>query len=133
MIPEREEPLCAGQASVLAIGQPFNPYKRFPGALIPEPICRYRGVSPGAKLIYGRLCRYAGENGEAFPGMQRLAEETGFGETQARGYVKELERERFIAVDRTNRHYRPDGSGGSNNYAFLWHVAFSGHIGELRK
>jgi hypothetical protein len=55
-----------GRASV-NVGERFNPYQRFPGIFIPEPICMFRGLSPGAKLVYGRLCRYAGENGEVYP------------------------------------------------------------------
>ncbi len=86
-----------------AIGQPFNPFKRFLAAVIPEPVCRYRGISPGAKLTYGRLYRYAKENGVAFPAILTLAGETGMSETQARGYIKELEKQRFIAVDRESR------------------------------
>ena len=30
------------------VGQPFNPYKRFTGIFIPEPICKYKGLSPAA-------------------------------------------------------------------------------------
>jgi hypothetical protein len=37
----------------MKIGERFNPYKRFPGIHIPEPVCKYRGLSPGAKLVYG--------------------------------------------------------------------------------
>ena len=114
-------------------GQPFNPYGLFHGAFIPEAICKYRGLSPGAKVVYARLCRYAGKDGYAYPALKTLTKETGISETQARGYVKELEKERFIAVDRENRHYRKDGSGGSNRYSFLWHAAFVGDSGALRK
>ena len=116
-----------------AIGQVFNPYRRFPGTFIPEQICKYRGLSPGAKLVYGRLCRYAGKNGAAYPAVGTLADETGLGETQVRSYLKQLERERFIAVDRENRHYRNDGSGGSNGYLFLWHIAFTCDSGARSK
>ena len=117
----------------LRVGQPFNPYKLYCGSFIPEPISKYRGLSPGAKVIYGRLCRYAGEDGSAFPAVPTLADETGIGETQARGYVKELEQQRFINVDRENRHYRKNGSGGSNGYTFLWHAAYLGDLGSFRK
>lgn len=115
------------------VGQPFNPYKLFPGILIPEPVCKYKGLSPGAKMVYGRLCRYAGESGSAYPSVSTLGAEIGIGETQTRGYIKELEQGRFLAVDRQNRHFRKDGSGGSNSYVFLWHPAFIGDSGELRK
>jgi hypothetical protein len=100
---------------------------------MPEAICRYRGLSPGAKVIYARLCRFAGKGGSAYPAIGTLAKETGMSETQARGYLKELEKEHFIQVDRKNRHYRKDGSGGSNRYIFLWHPAFDGDSGAARK
>jgi hypothetical protein len=133
VISDRQAPPASSERAVPTFGQPFNPYKRFPGAQVPEGICRYKGLSPGAKLVYGRLCRYAGEDGAAYPSMSTLAEEVGMGETQAREYVKELEVARFLCVDRENRHYRKDGSGGSNNYVFLWHAAFSGDTGQFRK
>jgi hypothetical protein len=34
------------------IGERFNPYRIFNGIFIPEAICKYRGVSPGSKLVY---------------------------------------------------------------------------------
>src|SRR5215472_4251878 len=115
------------------VGQPFNPYKCFNGSFIPEQICRYRGLSAGAKLVYGRLCRYAGENGTAYPSTSALAGEVGLSETQVRTYIKELENNRFLRVDRENRRYRSNGSGGSNEYTFLFHKAFTGEPGEYRK
>src|SRR5438105_2445720 len=48
------------KARMVKIGERFNPQKRFCGSYVPEAIYKYRGLSPGAKLIYGRLCRYAG-------------------------------------------------------------------------
>lgn len=84
-------------------------------------------------MVYGRLCRYAGRAGLVYPSISTLASELGIGKTQARSYVRELEREGFIAVDRENRHFAPNGTGGSNRYVFLWHVALDGEQGELRK
>jgi Helix-turn-helix domain len=123
----------ASWSSARKPGEPFNPYGLFNGIFIPEAICKYRGLSLGAKMIYGRLCRYAGRNGAVYPAIPTLASELGIGKTQARTYVQELERKDFIAVDRENRHFSPNGSGGSNRYIFLWHVAFDGQEGQLRK
>jgi hypothetical protein len=129
-----ETPIGNSDATVdLVPGQRFNPFRRFAGIYIPEAVCKYRGLSAGAKLIYGRLCRYAGENGSAYPAISSLANEIGIRETQARAYIKELEKKRFIEVDRENRRYRKDGSGGSNFYFFLWHAAFTGALGESQK
>ena len=117
----------------LTPGEQFNPYGLFTGIFIPEAICKYRGVSLGAKMVYGRLCRYAGRDGAVYPALSTLASELGIGKTQARTYVQELERKHFIAVDRKDRHFGPNGAGGSNRYVFLWHVAFDGDEGQLRK
>ena len=84
-------------------------------------------------MIYGRLCRYAGRDGGVYPSILTLAAELGIGKTQARTYVQELERNSFITVDRENRHFGPNGTGGSNRYFFLWHIAFEGEQGRLRK
>lgn len=106
------------------IGEAFNPYGLFHGIHIPEYVCKYRGLSPGAKMAYGRFCRYAGRNGEAFPSISTLAKEIGLGETQARSYVAELVDEKFITIDTTK--------GKVNNYVFLWHKCFDGDIGYSR-
>lgn len=49
------------------IGDPFNPYGMFSGIWIPESLLKYSALSPSAKLLYGRLARFAGENGRCFP------------------------------------------------------------------
>jgi Helix-turn-helix domain len=108
------------------VGQRFNPYKRFLGIVIPEPVCKYRGVSLGAKLVYGRLCRYAGENGDAYPSVPTLGRELGISGKQARRYLRELEARKFIQSD--------PKPGERSHYFFLWHQAFSiGEVGIPRK
>ena len=84
-------------------------------------------------MVYGRFCRYSGSDGAVYPSIPTLASELGIGKTQARKYIQELEGEQFIKVDRENRRFRADGSGGSNWYVFLWHAAFDGEQGNLRK
>jgi hypothetical protein len=49
-------------------------------------------VSPGAKLAYGRLARYAGHDGKCLPAVGTLAREIGVGERHAQKYLGELER-----------------------------------------
>jgi hypothetical protein len=109
----------------LRIGQNFNPYKLFTGIFIPDALARYRGLSCGAKIAYGRLARFAGKNGECWPAVATLASEIGIGATQARAYIHELRDRRFIRVEQ-----RP---GTSGVYTFLWHEAFVGEIGNERK
>jgi hypothetical protein len=118
-------------ASVRKPGEPFNPYGLFHGIFIPEAICKYR--SPGAKMVYGRFCRYAGRDGAVYPSIPTLASELALGSTQARSYVQELERQRFIGVYRQVLQFGPNGVGGSNRYVFLWHTAFEGEQGRSRK
>ena len=47
-------------------GEPFNPVGLFHGIFIPEAICKYRGLPLGAKMVYGRLCRYAGRDAAVY-------------------------------------------------------------------
>ena len=98
------------------VGQEFNPYRQFKVVCIPEPVFLYRGLSQGAKLTYGRLVRYAGEDGKAFPAVGTLAAELDVSINQARRYLQELTAKRFIRVDPCD--------GKSNHYKFLWHEAF---------
>ena len=125
MASDRKERSRANGAPQLRVGQPFNPFKLFNGIFIPEALVRYRGLTLGAKIAYGRLTRYAGENGECYPSIPTLGNEIGIGATQARTYVHELCGKRFIAIEQ-----RP---GTSGVYTFLWHEAFAGEMGEKRK
>jgi len=92
---------------------------------IPEPICRYRGLTPGAKIALGRLFRCAGKNGKAYPAMPTLGVETGVGSKQVRRYVRELEDGAFIRCERE--------AGKASHYVFLWHAAYQGETGAARK
>ena len=60
-------------------GEPFNPFRLFNGLFVPEALARRRGLSPGAKLAYGRLARYAGQDGQCYPAVPTLAREIGVG------------------------------------------------------
>jgi len=100
----------------LRSGDPFNPYKRFTGIFIPEAVYQDSCLSIGAKLIYGRLCRYAGEDGDAYPSVPTLGSELLISPKQARRYVRELENQGFIRVDRV--------AGRSSHYTFLWRDEF---------
>lgn len=108
----------------MRVGERFNPHRMFDGVFIPEAICQYKGISPGAKLAYGRFCRFAGRTDEVFPSMATLGREIGCSANQARSYVKELIDDRFVEVERD--------PGRVNTYYFLWHSAFDGEIGAVR-
>lgn len=89
----------------------FNPYRRFIGAFLPNCILQLPSISQGAKLAWGRLAQYAGEDGEAYPSLKTLGEELGVKEAQARRYVEELEAVRLIE--------REDQPGKPSRY---WHL-----------
>jgi hypothetical protein len=99
-------------------GARFNPYKRFTGIFVPESLLRLSRISPTAKLVYGRLARYAGADGRCFPAVGTLAAEIGLKERRARLCLAELETEKFIR--------RELQDGKTTRYVFLWHSAFDG-------
>jgi hypothetical protein len=93
----------------------INPYRRFPGVLLPTWLLRQRDVSLGAKMAYGRLMAFAGVDGEAFPSMATLGAELGVSDRQARSYVAELKAHHLIEqVDDPSRRK-------SSRYYFLEH------------
>lgn len=98
-------------------GERINPYLTFLCANVPNFLARrpVGEISQGAKIAYGRMMEYAGQNGEANPSEQTWATEIGVKPRQLRNYIKELESLRLIQVKRTL-----DGKT-SNAYEFLRH------------
>lgn len=107
-------------------GEPFNPYRMFNGLFIPEALARYTLISAGAKLAWGRLARYAGEDGCCYPTVKTLGAEIGVGERQAQKYIAELERTALIR--RVSRF--ADGAQTSNAFEFLWHELFLSGVND---
>lgn len=94
-------------------GERYNPFGLFHGVYIPEWLSRRSEVSPGAKLIFGRLARYAGHEGVATPDQGTLGAEIGVGRQQAVRYCRELaELGLIVKLHRPNQ---------TNAYGFLWH------------
>ena len=102
-------------------GDIYNPWRMFHGCFIPNAVLRCVGLSARGKLVFGRLCQYAGENGEAFPSYRSLAREVGVQRRCAIKAVRELEE--FGLIKAIN-HWRNDGAPVSNSYVFLWHEIF---------
>lgn len=102
----------------------INPYRLFQGAMVPNCVMRRQDLSQTAKLVYGRLCQYAGKNGEAFPSLERLAGEVGLTSwRQAHRVVTELKDFGLLqVVKRAAQNGRGDGRG--NSYLFLDHPIF---------
>lgn len=105
-----------------AAGEIYNPFRVFNGSFIPNAVLKCRDLSATAKLVFGRLCQYAGEDGEAFPSYSTLGREVGVERRQTIRAVRELEDFGLIrAVPRR----KDDGGLSSNSYVFLWHRIFS--------
>jgi len=112
----QRSPGAAGAVS-LRVGQPFNPFGVFNGIWIPDPLVRTRVISPGAKIVYGRLARYAGADGQCYPAIPTLADEIGVSARQTQHYLAELERNQLI---RRVPRFSQNGQQ-SNAFEFLWH------------
>ena len=57
-------------------------------------------LSPGAKLTYAMLLKYAWEKDCCFPGQERLATDMGVTRQSTSGYLQELQRAQFINIRR---------------------------------
>jgi hypothetical protein len=108
---------ASAKAACLQVGQPFNPFGLFNGIWIPEALVKAKGISPAAELIYGRLMRYAGPDGNCYPAVPTLAAEVGLSVRQTQNHLAELERNELIR--RTPR--ISDAGQTSNAYVFLFH------------
>lgn len=76
---------------------------------VPNTILMHPKLSPGAKITYAMLLRYAWQENQCFPGQERLAKDIGAGERSIRTYLKELKAEGLVEI-----HQR--GLGRSNLY-----------------
>ena|SRR5271165_532900 len=55
-------------------------------------------LSPGAKLTYAMLLKYAWQNDFCFPGQERLAKDMGVTDRSVRTYLQELEAQKFVNI-----------------------------------
>jgi hypothetical protein len=99
---------------MIARGQRFIPHRLFEVTCIPDWILSRPELSFGTKCLYGRLCRYAGQNGEAFPSAERLAQDLGSNVRSVRRWIKELVEWGLIEIE--------EKPGSVNRYFFLGHL-----------
>src|SRR5919206_2940916 len=66
--------------------------------MVPNHLLISNRISPGAKLTYAMLLKYAWQNDYCFPGQERLAKDMGVTDRSIRTYLQELEREQFITI-----------------------------------
>jgi hypothetical protein len=79
---------------------------------IPNALLRRSDLSPGAKLTYMALLSYAWQQGQCFPGQDRLAQDLGAGKRSVIRYLQELTEARLLKVQRR-------GLGQTNLYILL--------------
>ncbi len=65
---------------------------------VPNHVLVSNKLSPGAKLTYAMLLKYAWQNDFCFPGQERLAKDMGVTDRSVRTYLQELERHKFVAI-----------------------------------
>ncbi len=65
---------------------------------VPNHILENGKLSPGAKLTYAMLLKYAWQNDYCFPGQERLAKDMGVTDRSVRTYLQELEKADFVAI-----------------------------------
>lgn len=93
----------------------FDPVSSGGFTQVPNCILKAKNISPGAKLCYSMLLKYAWHNNKVYPGQKRLSEEMGAGERSVVRYMKELQREKYLDVKRR-------GQGKTNIYTLHFKV-----------
>ncbi len=76
---------------------------------VPNHVLESDKISPGAKLTYAMLLKYAWQDDFCFPGQNRLADDMGVTRQSVNTYIKELVKKNFIAIKR-------QGQGRPNIY-----------------
>jgi helix-turn-helix protein len=79
---------------------------------VPNHILESNKISPGAKLTYAMLLKYAWQNDFCFPGQDRLSTDMGVSLRSTNTYVQELEKKGFVNIKR-------QGQGKPNLYELI--------------
>ena len=79
---------------------------------VPDWLMRRGEITPGAKLLYGLMARYAGKNGQCFPRQSKLAADMQVSARWVQAMLKELVDAKLVKVIQT-------GKNQSNCYHFL--------------
>lgn len=64
-------------------------------------LLRRSDISSGAKLCYARIVQYCNVNAIAWPSILTLAKETGSSKRQTIRYIKELEKNKLLKIERS--------------------------------
>jgi len=76
---------------------------------VPNFVLESDEISPGAKLVYAMLLKYAWQNGFCFPGQKALAKDMGCGRRSVIRFMKELTSTGLMGITRR-------GQGKTNLY-----------------
>lgn len=110
------------------IGEIFIPHKKFFGCVVPNWLLKQKNIGPIAKLCYGRLAQFSGNDGRCYPKQGTLSEEIGVTRTSVVFALKELEELKLITRQKPKGRdillHKPD------SYSFIVHELF---IDELNK
>jgi len=106
----------------MEIGDLFNPKGLFVGSFIPDAVSKLTSITPTDKLVYGRLMRYAGEDGQCYPKQSEIAIECGVSlSAVTKSIANLLDAKLLVVVAPTGieriKHFR-------NKYFFAWHKIF---------
>ena len=82
----------------MIIGEEYKPFNLFFGAVMPNWLMKRTEINGNDKMIFSRLCQYAGKNGKAFPKRETLAEEVGLKENTVRKILIKLENNGLIKI-----------------------------------
>jgi len=69
-------------------------------AAVPRIILRDSSIPAAERLLYALLLDYAWQDGECFPGQDRLASDMGVSERQIRTLLKSLKKRKLISIKR---------------------------------
>lgn len=100
----------------------YNPWMQFHGGFVPNWLLMREEVSANAKLVFARLCQYAGKDGECYPAQGTIAKEVGLAKRTLQRALEELAAHGLITFMRA-------GMGKANSYAFLTHPWMQGAKG----
>ncbi len=67
---------------------------------VPNHVLESSVLSPGAKLAYAMLLKYAWQHDYCFPGQARLAKDMGVTDRSVRTYLQELEANNVVSIKR---------------------------------
>ena len=85
------------QATLIA-GKRFIPHRLFNGVFIPNVLLETDLISPVDKIVWGRLCQFAGENGVCFPSFSTIATKTAISRSGAIKSVNALVEKGFLEM-----------------------------------